>query len=110
MNLMRRGPLGLKPDREGKDPAYLARVAGLRCCICEAFGEVQDTPTQVHHPICDRFSDRKTPDRMAVPICRAHHLTGEGGKLAIHSGKETWAAKYGPDHSYTAATQDKLGV
>lgn len=28
-----------------KNPAYLARVRELPCCICEAFGEVQMSPT-----------------------------------------------------------------
>ena len=106
----RRGPLGLKPARVAKDPLYLARVARLPCCVCEAFGEVQDTPTQVHHVICGRFGQRKTPDRMTIPLCAAHHLTGEGGKLAIHSGKEAWVAKYGNDYDFTAATQDRVGV
>lgn len=110
MNILRRGPLGLKPERQGRDRLHLARVTALPCCVGQAFGEVQDTPTQVHHVICGRFGQHKTPDRMAIPLCAAHHLTGEGGKLAIHSGKEAWVAKCGADYEYTAAIQDRLGI
>ncbi len=110
MNLANRPPLGLKADKAPADPAYLARVHELPCCVCEAFGERQTTPTEAHHPIHGRFSQRKTPDRMAVPLCRAHHRTGEGGKTALHNEPTKWKRLYGQDHDYTAATQDKLGV
>lgn len=110
MNLARRPPLGLKPDPVAKDMAYLARVRELPCCICEAFGEPQMTPTTAHHVIHGRFSQRKTPDRMAVPLCADHHQIGGNGKVALHSEPTRWKRLYGEDHTYTAATQDKLGV
>ena len=93
-----------------KDPAYLARVAELPCCICEAFGECQSSRTQVHHVFHGRFSQHKTPDRMAIPLCEGHHLgQWDTSKLAIHKAKETWRLKYGEDHNYSATTLDKLG-
>jgi hypothetical protein len=92
-----------------KDPDYLALVAELPCCICEAFGERQMSRTQVHHVFHGRFSQRKTPDRMAIPLCEGHHLAQmDTSKLAIHRAKESWRLKYGDDFSYSAATQDKL--
>ena len=110
MNLANRPPLGLKEPKVAPDPAYLARVRTLSCVICEAFGEPQMTPTTAHHVIHGRFSQRKTPDRMAVPLCADHHQIGGNGKVALHSEPTRWKRLYGEDHTYTAATQDKLGV
>lgn len=104
-----RGPLGQKAETPGKDPAYLARVRTLPCCVCEAFGEVQASPTEAHHVFHGRFSQIKTPDRMAIPLCGGHHQGQfDRSKMAIHQRKYAWERAYGPDHSYTAATQDKL--
>ena len=99
-------PLGLKAPKAAKDPAYLARVRELPCCICEAFGEAQTTPTAAHHVIMGRFSQRKTPDRMAVPLCYEHHQGGKG----IHTAPQWWADTYGNDFDFTAKTQDALGI
>jgi len=111
MNLAQKPPLGLKEPRPAADPAYLARVRELPCCICEAFGERQETATQAHHIIHGRFSGRKTPDRMAIPLCEGHHQgMVERGKLALHRDKAGWAKAYGEDHQWTAPTQDRLGV
>lgn len=111
MNLSNRGPLGLRAPKAAQDLAYLARVRGLPCCICEAFGEHQRTPTQAHHVCHGRFSSRKTPDRMAIPLCDGHHQ-GEFDttKLAIHQEKAAWLEAYGPDYEWTPQTQDRLGV
>jgi hypothetical protein len=46
---------------------------------------------------------------MAIPLCGGHHQGQfDRTKLAIHQRKDAWERAYGPDHSYTAATQDKL--
>lgn len=100
-----------KQRKAKPDPAYLAKVRALPCCICEAFGEVQLSPTLAHHPICGRFSQAKTPDEMAIPLCDGHHQGNfDRSKLAIHAGKETWVAKYGPDTDWIAPTQDKANA
>lgn len=96
-----------RPPTEG-NPAYLAAIHDLPCCICDAFGLPQMTPTEAHHVCHDRFEDRRTPDEMAIPLCRAHHTTGEGAKLALHRCKALWREVYGADYDYTPATQDKL--
>lgn len=108
MNLARKPPLGLKAPKAFADPVYLARVRELPCCICEAFGEPQMTPTTAHHVIHGRFSQHKTPDRMAIPLCADHHQLGGNGKVALHAQPEEWKRLYGHDHEYIAATQDKL--
>lgn len=92
-----------------KNAAYLTAVHDYPCCICEAFGEAQTTPTEAHHVICGRYSFKKTPDIMAIPLCDGHHQgMFDTSKTAIHRGKETWVAKYGLDTDYVAAMQDKL--
>jgi hypothetical protein len=103
-NLARKGPIGIKDRTPKKDPAYLAKVATLPCCVCQAFGLVQIGPTYVHHTICGRFSQAKTPDREAVPLCFGHHQ----GEFGIHTDKAAWVQEYGLDTDYIAATQDRL--
>ena len=97
-----------KAQPTGKDPAYLAKVALLPCCICQAFGMVQTSKTTVHHWIIDRpIPNQRTPDGEAIPLCEHHHQARYGreeGKLPIHHGQEAWQAAYGPDHEYIEAT------
>lgn len=109
MNLAGKPPLGLKAEKAKPDPAYLEKVRALPCCICENWGIQQQSATEAHHPIHDRFSRARVPDRMAIPLCRGHHMgdTGEG-KVAIHKNKTLWRKMFGPDHHYIAGTQDKI--
>ena len=96
----------------GKDPQYLHDVRQLPCCICDAFGLTQTSVTQAHHIICGRYGNERTPDRMAIPLCMCHHqglrFDRDKSKLAIHQGKESWEAEYGPDYEYTSVTQDRI--
>lgn len=108
-NLAGLPPLGLKADKAASDPAYLAKVRALPCCICEAFGETQLSPTTAHHPIHGRFSQRKVPDRMAIPLCDGHHQGNfDRSKVALHAEPTKWKRLYGEDHEFTAATQDRI--
>ena len=105
MSLTGQPPLGLKQPKAKKDPAYLARVATLPCCICEAHGGWHLGPTFVHHCIHDRYSPRNVSDRETIPLCYDHHH----GVMGIHTDKTAWRKLYGADHEYIAATLDKLG-
>lgn len=107
-DLAGRGPLGLKEPKAKPDPAYLAKVRALPCCICEAFGEMQHTPTTAHHVIHGRFSQRKVPDRMTIPLCADHHQLGGNGKTALHSEPTKWKRLYGDDFDFIPATQDRI--
>jgi hypothetical protein len=99
----------LKEPRAKRNPAYLERVRGERCVICEAFGEQQLSPTQAHHPIHGRFSQRRVPDEMAIPLCEGHHQgLWDGSKVALHKEPSKWKRLYGEDHEYIAVTQDRL--
>jgi len=104
-----KGPLGIKDTAPKADHAYLAKVRELPCCICEAFGEPQLSATTAHHPIHGRFSQRKTPDRMAIPLCDGHHQGSfDGSKIAVHAEPTKWKRLYGEDHEYSAITQDRI--
>lgn len=123
-NLAGKGPLGMKapkPEakgltraraikakprkaRVGDDPAYLAAVRLLPCCICAAWGWQQTTPTEAHHAICGRYGQHKTPDCMAIPLCRDHHTGPQG----IHTMRALWVATFGPDTDHIPATQDAV--
>ncbi len=85
-----RGPLGIKAPKAKKDPARLAAVARLPCIICGG------RPVEVHHCISGRYSQRKAPDSMTIPLCHFHHL-GAGG---IHQDKAAWQAAHGPDYAF----------
>lgn len=110
MNFSHRGPLGPKQPKAKPNPGYMARVASLPCCVCEAFGEQQQTRTTVHHVIHGRFSQRKVPDEMTIPLCADHHQLGGNGKVALHNEPTKWKRLYGEDHTYTAIIQDRLEV
>lgn len=91
-----------------KDPAYLSAIHNLPCVICEKIGVNQTTPTEAHHTICGRYSQRKTPDRDAIPLCASHHRLGLNGDLAIHNGKKSWVKQYGLDTDYIEQTRRQI--
>lgn len=95
MNLANRQPLGQKAPKSKPNPRYLARVRELPCIICDR------RPCEAHHPICDRYSQVRVPDEMAIPLCPDCHRE-------LHADKRAWAEKYGADHEFSAATQDRL--
>lgn len=104
--LTRRAPIKAKArkTRDGDDHAYLAAVRSLPCVICAECGLRQISPTEAHHTICGRYGQHKTPDRQAIPLCRAHHTGAEG----IHTRRAWWVESFGPDTDYIARTQDAV--
>lgn len=81
-----------KPKRDKASRDYMRRVKELPCVICGKPG-----PSDAHHVICDRYGTDKASDYDTIPLCRDCHMDGPN---AIHRGKASWVAKYGPDHSY----------
>jgi hypothetical protein len=104
-DLAGRPPLGPKQPKAKRDPSYLARVVTLPCVICQRFGMVQIGRSYAHHTICGRYSQRKTPDRDAIPLCYSHHQ----GEWGIHTDKAAWVEEYGPDTDFIAQTRAALG-
>lgn len=102
-------PPRAKEAREGRDPAYMARVAFLPCCICTEWGLPQMSPTQVHHCIHGRYSTRRAPDSMTIPLCEGHHQgLLDTSKLALHQAPSRWRREYGPDTDWISWTEERL--
>jgi hypothetical protein len=80
-------------------PAHLAYVAEQGCCVpgCR-------NPANVHHlrlPGTDACAGRRSSDRFAVGLCRAHH---QGQNGLHHCGDEAaWWARIGVDPMAEAA-------
>jgi hypothetical protein len=85
-----------KPTRAKPDPAYLAEVRRLPCAICRTTVGVE-----AHHPAQGRYSQRRAPDRDAIPLCRADHD-------ARHRHPAEWLARHGPEARLTAQTRETI--
>lgn len=59
-----------KPAKAKRNPEHMARVAQIPCCICEAYGMAQLSPTQVHHVIHDRPAPSGHRIRLQSPCAR----------------------------------------
>lgn len=102
-NLAKKPPLGLKDkSKKQKNESYLNEVRKRKCVICQAFQEVQLSPTTAHHPIHDRFGTRKRSDETAIPLCEGHHQgLWDQSKVAIHKEPKRWRELYGSDWEYS---------
>lgn len=110
MDLAERGPLGLKERVVSRNPKHLARVRELPCVICSEYGLPQLTSTHAHHCIHGRYSQRKTPDFMAIPLCEGHHQgLYDHSKTAIHKEPQKWRDLYGDDTGWLSWVEQKLG-
>lgn len=109
MSLANRPPIGMKAPREGRDPARLAAVAALPCCICLEWNLPQLSPTQVHHCIHGRFSTRRAPDSMTIPLCEGHHQgLRDTTKIALHQHPSKWKREYGEDTTWIIWTEERI--
>ena len=104
MNLMGKGPLGLKepkPERgTAAAKAHLARVKALPCVICGKPG-----PSDAHHCFHGRYGSRKASDFETIPLCKECH---QDGPKSIHRDKAGWELRNGPDHEYLPVVADIL--
>ena len=108
MNLTGR-PIYAKPEREARDPARMAKVADMPCCICHEYGLPQLSPTQVHHCIHGRYGTRRAPDSMTIPLCEGHHMgLLDGTKVALHRQSSEWRKAYGDDTRWISWTEERL--
>lgn len=95
-------PLGLKKSHQKKDPKYLSWLHEQPCIICEMHAEPQNSPTQAHHVIHGRYSNAKTPDGCAIPLCDGHHQgMFDTTKIALHREPAKWKEAYGLDYEYS---------
>lgn len=79
---------------------HIQRVKNLPCAVCG-----KAPPSDAHHVIHGRYSQRKAPDTATIPLCKQHHQWGNG---AIHNGKESWRQAHGPDYSYLGWVQTMI--
>lgn len=87
----------------------IARIAAMPCCICHEYGLPQNSPTQAHHCIHGRYSTRRAPDSMTIPLCEGHHQGDfDRSKIALHRHKATWRDLYGADTDWISWTEDRL--
>lgn len=102
-------PVYQKPEKSGKDPARLAAVGSMRCCICAEYGLSQSSPTQVHHCIHGRHSTSRAPDAMTIPLCEGHHQgMMDISKIAIHREPSRWKKEYGLDTDWLSWVEARL--
>ncbi len=105
-NLANKPPVGLKTGKPKKNKKYLDKIRQMPCCICQRFGENQQSPTTAHHPIHERYSTAKVADEKAIPLCEGHHQGNwDQSKIAIHKEPKLWQETYGPDYSYSRKTE-----
>jgi len=108
-DLSQRGARGQKQERKGKNPARLAAVAAMPCCICNEWGYAQISPTQVHHCIHGRHSTRRAPDEMTIPLCEGHHQgIFDTSKIALHREPRRWSEEYGEDVLWVSWVEERL--
>lgn len=109
MNLANRPPLGLKAAAEPKDSKRLAAVAALPCVICHEWWLPQNSPTKVHHCIHGRYSRRRAPDSMTIPLCEGHHQgLLDTTKIALHREPARWRELYGPDTDWLSWVEERI--
>lgn len=109
-----KSPPTQKAKRAPKDREYLGKVKTLSCAVCGA-----PPPSDAHHcthrPSFDGpnpyqqepAAGRKSGDRDAIPLCKAHH---QNGPDAIHFNKLTWREKHGPDFGYIEQTRELVNA
>ena len=99
-DLSGRGPLGQKVRKERGTAAcraHMARVAQLRCVVC-----LRPGPSEVHHVIHGRFSQRKASDFDTIPLCFECHR-GQGG---VHHSPRDWIDRNGFDWEFLPIVAD----
>lgn len=101
-----------RASNEGKAGlAHMARVRSLPCVICHEWGMVQTTPTEAHHVIHGRYSARKAPDTMTIPLCAEHHReSGDPRKVALHASPSLWKRHHGEDTRWLSWVEHRLGL
>ena len=64
-----------RPNPAGHDPAHLACIRRLPCCVCGTRRRVDP-----HHSTAGRAFSRKASDHATMPLCRRHHDEFHGAR------------------------------
>lgn len=75
---------------------YLDKLVSLGCYCCRTEGI--ESPALVHH-IREGMGMGQRADHIGgtIPLCYAHHQSGENGALAFHRSPRMWREKYGSE-------------
>ena len=78
---------------------HLGRVKSLSCAVCDA-----PPPSDVHHILEGRIQNIKSPDYLAIPLCKLCH-TGPGG---IHGDRAMWNVYHANELQCLANTIERI--
>ena len=75
---------------------YLGKLATMGCYCCRTEGN--ESPALIHH-IREGMGmgQRAAHIGGTIPLCYAHHQSGENGALAFHRSPKLWREKYGSE-------------
>jgi hypothetical protein len=81
----------LKEEKE-----YLDKLATLGCYCCRTEGI--ESPAMIHHIREGMGMGQRAPHiGGTIPLCYAHHQSGENGALAFHRSPREWRERYGSE-------------
>ena len=71
---------------------HKARIASMRCALCERLGQTQARRTEVHHVREGQGVAQRASDYLAIPLCSDCHRGPQG----LHGDRSLWkVAKVG---------------
>lgn len=80
----------------GKKETYLNALAQLGCHCCRIEGI--ESPAMIHHIREGMGMSQRAPHiGGTIPLCYAHHQSGENGAVAFHRNPKAWREKYGSE-------------
>ena len=75
---------------------YLGKLATMGCYCCRTEGN--ESPALIHHIREGMGMGQRAPHiGGTIPLCYAHHQSGENGALAFHRSPKLWREKYGSE-------------
>lgn len=79
---------------------HLLRIKEMDCSLCGASG-----PSDAHHILEGRCPGRKSPDMLAIPLCKDCH---QGSRNGIHGQRIMWNVIKKSELDCLAETLSKL--
>ncbi len=90
------------------DRLHISRVVSLGCIACRLDGYI-GTPAEAHHPRFGVGMGQRSPHRMVIPLCCAHHRgTNHPVTPSIHLDKHRFIAIYGTEAELLQQTEIDL--
>lgn len=78
---------------------HLLRIKEMDCALCGQHG-----PSDAHHILEGRCPGRKSPDMLAIPLCKTCHTSSIG----IHGNRSMWKIHKKSELDCLAETLSKL--